>query len=88
MQFLNEKQLRNLTTERLNNVRKTVITSLAAAKYRADTYGDKGDIDLANHYEEYYSEIKEILATREHLETKKKKTPKNQRETIRRFQYE
>jgi hypothetical protein len=86
MNILPEKQLRNLNTPRLNNIRKSVLKARAAAEHEAERWGFSGDIERAAKLAEYYNLIKEVMSTREHIEseTKPKQRPRS-RDTIRRM---
>ena len=88
MTFLTEKQLKNLTTERLNALRKSVVKQNAKAQFEVSSRLEKGFstdgyIDEARAMQEYYDLIKEIMEDREHIEKPKAKEKRNKRDTIR-----
>lgn len=84
MNFLTEKQLKNLTTERLNALRKSVIKANAVAQYEVDTHNVTDEQrQEARALQEYYDLIKEIMEDREHIEKPKAKEKRNKRDTIR-----
>ena len=68
--FLSVKQMKNLTTERLNNYRRSFTKKLGWLKHQVEIVGTENShhdyVRLKNHY----SEILEILGKREHLEKK------------------
>lgn len=69
MDILSEKKLRNLTTERLNALRKSVLKSRASAEYNADhDSSSQADMERAATLAEYYELIKVVMEEREHLE--------------------
>lgn len=89
MNFLTEKQLKNLTTERLNALRKSVIKTNAHAQYQIDNYVSTDEQrQEARALQEYYDLIKEVMEDREHLEKPKAKGKKFSRDTIRGREYE
>ena len=89
MNFLTEKQLKNLTTERLNALRKSVIKENARAQYQVDSFvGTEEQRKDARALQEYYDLIKEVMDDREHLEKSKAKGKKFSRDTIRGREYE
>ena len=85
MNFLTEKQLKNLTTERLNALRKTVVKENAKLQYEASkTIAFSEEVHKeASAMQEYYDLIKEIMEDREHIEKPKAKEKRNKRDTIR-----
>ncbi|BES53112.1 hypothetical protein [Aeromonas phage phiWae14] len=69
MEILSEKKLRNLTTERLNALRKVVLKSRAAAEYHAEhDSSSQADMERAATLAEYYDLIKSVMEEREHIE--------------------
>ncbi|QAX98409.1 hypothetical protein AsFcp4_302 [Aeromonas phage AsFcp_4] len=87
MEFLTEKKLRNLTTERLNALRKTVLKSRAAAQYHADNQDcSDADMERAHNLAEYYDLIKSIMDEREHIEkpVKDKSRPRRDGRNVKR----
>lgn len=89
MNFLTEKQLKNLTTERLNALRKRVIKENARAQYQVDSFvSTEEQRKDARALQEYYDLIKEVMDDREHLEKSKAKGKKFSRDTIRGREYE
>ena len=75
MNFLTEKQLKNLTTERLNALRKSVIKENAQIQYEVEnTKATEERHQEARAVQEYYDLIKEIMEDREHIEKPKAKT--------------
>lgn len=84
MNFLTEKQLKNLTTERLNALRKSVIKENAQIQYEVEnTNATEERHHEARAVQEYYDLIKEIMEDREHIEKPKAKEKRNKRDTIR-----
>ena len=84
MNFLTEKQLKNLTTERLNALRKSVIKENAQIQYEVEnTKATDEQRQEARALQEYYDLIKEIMEDREHIEKPKAKDKRNKRDTIR-----
>ena len=84
MNFLTEKQLKNLTTERLNALRKSVIKENAQIQYKVEnTNATEERLHEARAVQEYYDLIKEIMEDREHIEKPKAKDKRNKRDTIR-----
>ncbi len=84
MNFLTEKQLKNLTTERLNALRKSVIKENAQIQYEVEnTKATEERHQKARAVQEYYDLIKEIMEDREHIEKPKAKEKRNKRDTIR-----
>ncbi len=84
MNFLTEKQLKNLTTERLNALRKSVIKENAQIQYEVEnTKATEERHQEARAVQEYYDLIKEIMEDREHIEKPKVKDKRNKRDTIR-----
>ena len=84
MNFLTEKQLKNLTTERLNALRKSVIKENAQIQYEVEnTNVTDEQRQEARAVQEYYDLIKEIMEDREHIEKPKAKDKRNKRDTIR-----
>lgn len=84
MNFLTEKQLKNLTTERLNALRKSVIKENAQIQYEVEnTKATEERHQEARAVQEYYDLIKEIMEDREHIEKPKAKDKRNKRDTIR-----
>lgn len=76
---LTEKQLRNMDTKRLNEIRKRLTPSLA--RYRkeiAEGYIAQGDMIHYRKLDEQHGLIKEIMSEREHIENKKVKTPRRE----------
>lgn len=90
MDFLTEKQLRNLTTERLNALRKTVLKARAAAEFNADhDSGSQADMERASNLAEYYELIKTVMDEREHIERSNKPKQKSHvRDSIKRMTWE
>ena len=84
MNFLTEKQLKNLNTERLNALRKSVIKENAQIQYEVEnTNATEERHQEARAVQEYYDLIKEIMEDREHIEKPKAKDKRNKRDTIR-----
>ena len=84
MNFLTEKQLKNLTTERLNALRKSVIKENAQIQYEVEnTKATEERHQKARAVQEYYDLIKEIMEDREHIEKPMAKDTRNKRDTIR-----
>lgn len=76
---LTEKQLRNMDTKRLNEIRKRLTPTIS--RYRreiADGYISEGDMIHYRKLSEQHGLIKEIMSEREHIETKKVKTPRRE----------
>lgn len=90
MDFLTEKQLRNLTTERLNALRKTVLKARASAEYNADQDpSSQADKERARGLIEYYELIKSVMDDREHIERSPKPKQKgHNRDSIKRMTWE
>ena len=89
MNFLTEKQLKNLTTERLNALRKSVIKENAQIQYEGEnTKATEERHQEARAVQEYYDLIKEVMEDREHIEKPKAKGKKFTRDTIRGREYE
>ena len=90
MDILSEKKLRNLTTERLNALRKSVLKSRASAEYNADQSSSQSDLERASTLAEYYELIKVVMDEREHLErpTKGKVSHRANREVKRNWDQE
>ena len=87
MEILSEKKLRNLTTERLNALRKVVLKSRASAEYHADhDSSSQADMERASTMAEYYDLIKSIMDEREHLErpAKDKSRPRRDGRNVKR----
>ncbi|QHJ78937.1 MAG: hypothetical protein [Caudoviricetes sp.] len=83
---LTEKQLRNMDTKRLNEVRKRMLPALG--RYRREI--DEGRISECDmiHYRklnEQHILIKELMSEREHLSKKKIKTPRRENKRDRVF---
>ena len=84
MEMLSEKQLRNLSTERLNSLRKVLVKERAKLEFQAAESGNPTElVHEANEIAEYYDTVKNIMADREHLEKPKDKSKKRSRDTLR-----
>lgn len=83
MKIMNEKQLKNLPTPSLKNLRRLVLNALAAAKHNVSVHGNDGDIQRADTLTQYYNDVDIVLSTRIKLESTKQR-PRS-RETIRRL---
>lgn len=83
---LTEKQLRNMDTKRLNEIRKRLTPALSRFKQEiAD--GRIAECDMI-HYRKIRDQhelIKELMSEREHLENKKVKTPRRENKRDRKF---
>lgn len=79
---LTEKQLRNMDTKRLNEIRKRFTKTIATRKVHDIDEGDKKQT-LA--YQKHYELLKEILSEREHLENPRVKTPRRENKRDRTF---
>lgn len=82
MQFLTEKQLANLSTQRLLEIKKSLNKIIGTRKARLAEENEAGtastsDYHVLREYENYHSEVKEVLSHREHIEPKVKKTKVN-----------
>lgn len=78
---LTEKQLRNMSTQRLNEIRKKLIPPVS--KFNVDAKAGnvtESDYIFLSKLEERYHLVKELLDDRENLETSKnkKKTPRRE----------
>lgn len=86
MEFLSDKKLRGLTTERLNELRKKVLKAKASAIHNAEESCSEGDNQRAKTLSDYYEQIKDIMSDREHIENASSPKKKSRsRETIRRM---
>lgn len=79
---LTEKQLRNMDTKRINEIRKVLLKSIAV-KETQDL--DEGDILFLRKTKKRYDLVKEILSDREHLENPRIKTPRRENKRERNF---
>lgn len=76
---LTEKQLRNMDTKRLNEVRKILTQALGKLGFLMDA-GNSSESDAKRYRDvrDQHGLVKEILSEREHIETKKVKTPRRE----------
>ena len=76
---LTEKQLRNMDTKRLNEVRKILTQALGKLGFLMDA-GNPSESDAKRYRDvrDQHGLVKEILSEREHIETKKVKTPRRE----------
>lgn len=96
MQILTDKQLVNLNTPRLLEVKRKLNTIVGTRKHRLEEDMKRGEVseadyELLREYEEFYGRVKDQLSHREHIEPKSKtKTDKRSRRDARnkKHQYE
>lgn len=83
---LTEKQLRNMDTKRLNEVRKILTQSLGRLGHEVEV-GRISDADAQRYRDvrDQHALVKEILSEREHIEKKKVKTPRRENKRDRVF---
>lgn len=80
------KQLANMSDRKLNELKKSVIGSLARIQYEADRHGFEGDIIRARAIREYYNRISEEHSRRVRLaKASKPKDKPMSRDTIRKM---
>lgn len=82
MQFLTEKQLANLSTQRLLEIKKKLNKIIGTRNFHLEDDMERGiatesDYEFLREHEEYHSKVKEVLAHREHIEPKTKKVKFN-----------
>ncbi|ANA49453.1 hypothetical protein BI049_gp099 [Salmonella phage vB_SnwM_CGG4-1] len=61
MQHLNEKQLRNLTVEQLDELRREIGHGISHLQEEIRLYGSKADYTRKRKLEKYLSEVKAVL---------------------------
>ncbi|AIA64994.1 hypothetical protein AVV44_gp244 [Cronobacter phage S13] len=76
---LTEKQLRNMDTKRLNEVRKVLTQAVGKLGFVVES-GNSSEADAKRYREvrDQHALVKEILSEREHIEKKKVKTPRRE----------
>lgn len=85
---LTEKQLRNMNTQRLNEIRKKLTTIVAKFKSKIDIgICTEAEFSLYRKNAEQFELVKELLSEREHLETKKVKTPRRENKRDRNYDF-
>ncbi|BAQ22762.1 hypothetical protein AU156_gp112 [Edwardsiella phage PEi20] len=67
MQYLTEKQLRNLSVESLDEIRREVGTSIGSAKHSFEQNGAKADYVHQRLLEKYLTKVKAVLTAKRNV---------------------
>lgn len=67
MQYLSEKQLRNLSIESLDEIRREVGTSIGGAKHNFEQNGFKADYTHKRLLEKYLKTVKAVLTAKRNV---------------------
>lgn len=76
---LTEKQLRNMDTKRLNEIRKRLMPAIGRYRHELEVGQlSSGDMIHYRKMTEHYAMIKEVMSERENIDKKKVKTPRRE----------